>query len=87
MKILDIKKFKSKMRYMKKTYCLSDTMVERICRAVENSTVELPDVLYLCDAEACNKSCSTECNHTSDIHHAKNFELGMDGKSFWEKEK
>ena len=31
-------------------------------------------VLYICDRRACNK-CDPECIHTSDISHAKNFEL------------
>lgn len=38
----------------------------------------MPSVLYLCDRRAC-KHCSPECHHTSDIAHAKNFELGIDG--------
>jgi hypothetical protein len=42
-------------------------------------------VLYLCDRRACTKQCSPECKHTQDITHAKNFELGEDGKSFIEK--
>ena len=32
-----------------------------------------PDkVLYLCDGRQC-ETCSNECNHTTDIDHAKNF--------------
>lgn len=31
-------------------------------------------VLYICDRRACNK-CDPECMHTSDISHAKDFEL------------
>ena len=34
-------------------------------------------VLYLCDGRAC-EHCSPECQHTTDILHAKNFEIGMD---------
>ena len=34
------------------------------------------DVLYLCDGKACgpNHDCY-DCKHTTDINHAKNFEL------------
>lgn len=35
------------------------------------------NVLYLCDRRAC-EHCSTECQHTTDILHAKNFEIGID---------
>lgn len=34
-------------------------------------------VLYLCDRRAC-EHCSPECQHTTDISHAKNFEIGID---------
>lgn len=35
---------------------------------------EVADILYLCDGKQCGDSCpSTECKHTSDITHAKNF--------------
>lgn len=40
--------------------------------------------LYLCDRRAC-KHCSPECRHTTDITHAKNFELGIDGVTMVEK--
>ena len=40
--------------------------------------------LYLCDRRACNH-CSPECRHTTDITHAKNFELGIDGVTMVEK--
>ena len=40
--------------------------------------------LYLCDRRAC-KHCSPECRHTTDIAHAKNFELGIDGVTMVEK--
>lgn len=33
-----------------------------------------PKVLYLCDHRACNKHGCVECNHTTDVRHAKNFE-------------
>lgn len=41
--------------------------------------------LYLCDGRAC-KHCSSECRHTTDITHAKNFELGIDGVTMVEQE-
>jgi DNA-directed RNA polymerase subunit RPC12/RpoP len=45
-----------------------------------------PRIFYLCDHRACN-SCHGDdekgCQHTSDIRHAKNFELS--GNIFWEK--
>lgn len=44
------------------------------------------NVLYLCDRRACEK-CSPECHYTSDISHAKNFELGLDGLTMVEKAK
>lgn len=39
-----------------------------------------PKVLYLCDHRACDRCRARhkECNHTSDIRHAKNFE-NIDG--------
>lgn len=46
---------------------------------------EIADVLYLCDGKQCGETCpSTECRHTSDIFHAKNFVKG-DYDSYWEK--
>ena len=44
------------------------------------------NVLYVCDRRACDQ-CSHECNHTTDISHAKNFELGFDAKTYVEIEK
>lgn len=32
-----------------------------------------PKVMYLCDHRACNRCSNGECNHTTDIRHAKNF--------------
>lgn len=44
------------------------------------------DILYFCDGKQCGETCpSTECKHTSDISHAKNFIKG-DYDSYWEKE-
>lgn len=39
-------------------------------------------ILYECDGKACDKEfCDkTVCSHTSDIHHAKNFEILKDYK-------
>lgn len=31
-------------------------------------------VAYVCDNEACGAACSTECHHTTDVRHARNFE-------------
>lgn len=48
---------------------------------------DVADILYLCDGKQCGDSCpSTECKHTSDIFHAKNF-VKSDYNSYWEKEK
>jgi hypothetical protein len=35
-------------------------------------------VLYKCDHRACER-CNGECDHTTDIRHAKNFEVIADG--------
>lgn len=32
-------------------------------------------ILYLCDQRACEDGCCELCKHTSDIRHAKNFQL------------
>lgn len=40
-------------------------------------------VLYLCDRRAC-RQCRPPCTHTSDIAHAKNFELGLDDQTMIE---
>lgn len=53
----------------------------------DGQPLESINVLYLCDRRAC-KSCNSiaggDCKHTTDIRHAKNFELI--GDLFWEKE-
>lgn len=39
------------------------------------------NIAYLCDGKACEKGCpGTECHHTFDIDHAKNFEKLQDGR-------
>ena len=44
------------------------------------------DILYLCDGKRCGETCqSSECKHTTDISHAKNF-VKDDYDSYWEKE-
>lgn len=44
------------------------------------------DTLYICDRTKCGDICpGTECKHTSDVAHAKNFVKGEDN-SYWEKE-
>lgn len=35
-----------------------------------------PAILYECDRRACSK-CSPECHNTTDIRHAKNFEMNQ----------
>ena len=40
-------------------------------------------VLYLCDREQCDKPCSFECKHTTEISHAKNFK-GLEGNFYFE---
>ena len=38
---------------------------------------KVADILYFCDGKQCGETCpSTECKHTSDISHAKNFIKG-----------
>lgn len=38
-------------------------------------------VAYVCDRRYCSEGCNnTDCHHTEDIHHAKNFECVGDGK-------
>lgn len=34
-----------------------------------------PDIVFLCDRRACDKCSNSECKHTKNIRHAKNFEL------------
>lgn len=41
-------------------------------------------VMFLCDRRACDK-CFNECQHTSEIKHAENFQLSIGGKFFVEK--
>jgi MinD superfamily P-loop ATPase len=38
-----------------------------------------PEIVYLCDRDGC-AVCSSDCNHTSDIAHAINFEQVAPGK-------
>ncbi|MCM1577821.1 MAG: hypothetical protein NC078_03360 [Ruminococcus sp.] len=56
-------------------------------------TGQNPHIFYLCGKEACDP-CSTNCKHTADITHARNFEMiklyeGTPNEinSFWEKER
>lgn len=43
------------------------------------------EVLYLCNHEICGDKCHyQDCNHTTDIRYAKNFE--KIGDCYWEKE-
>lgn len=34
-----------------------------------------PDIIFLCDRRACDKCSNSNCKHTKDIRHAKNFKL------------
>lgn len=36
------------------------------------------NVFFICDRRACEK-CNPDCNFTTDIQHAKNFEVTQDG--------
>lgn len=58
--------------------------LEQICYP-PNVVGPLPEIVYLCDGEACGGNCATECHHTHLIDHAINFEC-FDGK-YIEKEK
>lgn len=44
----------------------------------------MPEIHYICDKRACGFCPNDLCNHTSDIRHAKNFELL--GDLYFEKE-
>lgn len=44
-----------------------------------------PDVFFLCDRTAC-ENCNSECKHTSNIEHAKNFKIIADGRAYFEQE-
>lgn len=47
---------------------------------------KVADILYFCDGKQCGETCpSTECKHTSNISHAKNF-IKDDYDSYWEEE-
>ena len=41
--------------------------------AYEVTDDELPHIIYECDGRACEVCHSTDCQHTTDIEHAKNF--------------
>lgn len=44
-----------------------------------------PDIVFLCDKHACDKCSNSDCEHTKNIRHAKNFK--MFGDMFVEKKK
>ena len=43
----------------------------------------MEEVAYLCDRKACKNCAYPNCKHTTDIRHAKNFEVSANG-SYWE---
>lgn len=47
--------------------------------------LQKPSVLYLCDTKACSDCHGEPCYHTTDITHAVNFEVGIDGVYYVEK--
>mgnify|MGYP003595022048 CR=1 FL=1 len=47
----------------------------------ENTEEHTKEVVFLCDNTACLKPCSkSECKHTFDVSHAKNFKEVAPGK-------
>ena len=53
--------------------------------SAESTTNRGEPVHYICDRRACNECTNPDCNHTSDIQHAANFE--KIGDAYFEKEK
>jgi len=47
------------------------------CKTQKNTSTSGKGILYICDRRAC-EHCNPDCHHTSDIKHAKNFELSFD---------
>ena len=43
-------------------------------------------IWYLCDRQACKNGCNPDCEHTSDIRHAKNFKDLINNGTYWEVE-
>lgn len=62
---------------------------DEIRKAVADPYHTQPTVFYICDHKACDHPCYEECNHTSNICHAKCpdgvYILSDDGTSLWQK--
>ena len=60
--------------------------IDAILMAIESLKT---NVAYICDGDACfecGQECARDCHHTTDIHHAKNFEEVSPGTdAFFEK--
>lgn len=63
---------------------LSESIISLVFERIDNAPTVEPDILYLCDHKKCgdNFNCY-ECNHTSDIRHAINFDLMEFPRSFF----
>lgn len=49
----------------------------------EQNELHYGQVAFLCDCKACKNCSYPNCRHTTDIRHAKNFEVGGNG-DYWE---
>ena len=41
--------------------------------------------LYICDRKQCGNRCNPDCQHTTNIEHAKNFKKESTTGDYWEK--
>lgn len=58
---------------------ISETeVIQNALKSYENTLVA--DVAYVCDGRVCDLCSYSECHHTLDIHHAKNFTETEPGK-------
>lgn len=55
--------------------------VAHIEKGYKHMLEEYPRVAYVCDRKMCEE-CASDCNHTFDIRHAKNFECIADNEYF-----
>ena len=65
---------------------MRNTMVDWIEEDIDNAPTAIveSDILYLCDHKKCGENFNChECNHTSDIRHAINFDLLEFSHSFF----
>ena len=65
-------------------HAFSDEEQSIVSEAIIELQKEKP-VLYACDRNACHECSSVDCHHTTDITHAVNFEIGIDGNYYFEK--